>query len=99
MSTDSIYLDYMNMMHQADRLEELAATLKSRAKTAGENIESGLRAGWTGEAAEECRRKAARAAENAAARAGQLEWAAFLLRGAAREYYRTEMLAQTLFGG
>lgn len=99
MACGSIYANYIDMLNQADRLSELAGMLKSRAQAASQNVEADINAGWTGDAANECRKKNDRLACNAIAHARQLEWSAELLRGAAREYYRIEMMSQVLFGG
>lgn len=98
MSTGSIYANYINMLNQADRLDELAGALRSKAESASQNIEADISTGWTGDAANECRRKKDRLAGNALSHAGQLERSAALLRSAAREYYRLETMGQILFG-
>lgn len=96
MSTGSIYMNYASAVAKAERLEELAGQLYNAAKKNESEITGYIDSSWEGQAGDVFNMKNRRCADKIRLHARQLDRCAGMLRQAALDYYRTEMLIHTL---
>lgn len=99
MSAESIYMNYSSTLEKVSQLEDLAVRLRQIAdRLEVETYECSM-SGWTGSAGDEYMKRGTRAAKKFLRHAQQLERSAGVLRYAATEHYKAEMLALEIIGG
>ncbi len=99
MSAESIYINYISTMEKADHLDDLAQRLYAASRTVEEEASACAYGTWEGSCRDAYLEKNRRESDKMRAHAKKLERCADILRFSARQYYNSELFAQSLFGG
>ena len=92
-----IAIDFVNVINKAEELEEHAERLAAVADRLEQEALQGSFAVWTGEAAEEYRRKLRFLINRLRSRARFLKWFAGILRAAAERLKKVEETARNIY--